>query len=787
MLSTTVAGTITQGNLYGDQSVVVASPISVPGNPTLIQVIDTGDLGMGKQSIRTFVPFAGYRGPLALAVGDFLQQGYQQLIVSTTGQAQARVSVFDLFRTFAADPAAATTGVFSAPVRLQSFTPFPGFSGPAFVAAGDFDADGKDDLAVGAGLGGGSRINVYAQGTPGGDGLLPAPQRVNSFRAFGSAFKGGVTLAAGHLTGAPNADLVVGAGAGGGSRVVVFTGASLSSRSAPPRPTLAYLAFGSGRRRVDAPVQVVLVESIVAPDAAPVTELDAHGRTALFTPSNSQPLALGTIVAYNPQVNAAGVVSVCSLVSGTPRTSQVQLPSISANAAEKVRLAIAPVGYLFNHAVDDPLAPTVLAADEATSSVSLLSLTGTRATAVPNIFPGDATAAANPAYHADSFPFGLGIGNQLAAAVKLLTSGVATHVSGGTSGMLPSRQVAYRSPFSLHFTTDAATLFARYGSGFFTVPGNQSSLPLADWYDSRAAVDSSNWYGPDLAVFGQNANFSAITASDPTVWRESMVAAGLQFMNRGYSYQHHHVPAWFGTPAADPVALGAILSTYDNYSLTPDGMQTPGLDCSDFSALVTNMVTGEKIKEGIAEQATVVAGRTQWGTLEGTSDIFINNDSSQGILSWYTLALYYQRHGAIETYRMLSATLLPGDLLFYGSIPAGTLDPHRSLDIDTAAHVTIWTGQTLPIPGRSDVGVPLIMDSHGGNIQVGVDADNRPVGVIEPAGPQFRPWFVPAIDTLSDTTTPLAELLPAATLADQNYYYFTSFTHAVRIDFPTGN
>jgi len=76
------------------------------------------------------------------------------------------------------------------------------------------------------------------------------------------------------------------------------------------------------------------------------------------------------------------------------------------------------------------------------------------------------------------------------------------------------------------------------------------------------------------------------------------------------------------------------------------------------------------------------------------------------------------------------------------------------------------------------------MDSHGGNIQTGVDASNTPIGVVEPAGPQLRPWFVPNIGTTSNTDTPLSQLLPAATLADQNFYYFTSFTHAVRIAFP---
>lgn len=792
-LSTTVGGTITQGNLYGGQSVVLATPIQRSGQPTAVQVIDTGDIGMAQQTVRTFTPFPDYSGSINLAVGDFLHRGYHQLIAGTGGGTEARVAIFDLFRTFADGARSTHSGVFTKPMQLQVIQPFKGFTGGVSLAAADFDNDGVDDFAVGAAAGGTPRVSIYSQGRPAANGTLPAtPRLLNSFNAFDAGFRGGVTLAAGHLTGASAAELIVGMGTGGGTTVNVYRGGDVISKP-NPSAIISYQAFGSTRsawKRSPA-IQVQLVESIVHPDDKPVTKLDAQGRTGMFTPADNPPLARGTIVAYAAGGTTDGRVSLYSMVTGKGVQSTVTLPNTSASGKASFRIHMTPIGYLFNKSIGNPLAPTVLVADPVRSTVSLYSLSGTKASPVKNIYTTAPGGTAKPKYDADSFPFGAKARGPLTVAVKLLESGVATRVPGGTSGMLPSRQVAYQSPFRLQFKSDTTELFSRYGSGFFNVATNQSSLPVKDWYDPKAAAATPYWnsdeYGPDLAAFGQSPTktFPRITSDDPTFWRESMVAAGLQFMNRGVFYQYHHIPAWWGTPAGGQADMGDALSNYGVYCLTPAGMQTPGLDCSDFSALVTNMVTGEKIKEGIAVQATVVDGKTQWGTsFEGTADIFINNDPSQGILSWVTLAAYFRKNGALATYGMLNKTLQTGDLLYYGSIPTTPVDPSTPLTISHASHVTIWTGQTLAIPGRSDVAVPLIMDSHGGNVQVGVDADNRPIGVVEPAGPQLRAWFVPTVEKISPIATTLAQMLPAATQADQNYYYFTNFTHAVRIRFP---
>lgn len=784
VLSTTLAGNVTQGNLYGDQSVVVATSMLTRCRPTSVQVVDTGDIGMGQGSVRSFVPFPNHRGGLSLAVGDFLHKGYHQLVVGTTGNVRARVAIYDLFESFVNEPGAAGTGVFENPVRLQLFTPFRNLRTGAALTTGDFNADGKVELAVGAGPGGPPRINVYEVADPDSSTPLPVPRLVNSFDAFRSSFRGGITLAAGHLTGAPAAELVVGAGVGGGSHVRVFEGGQVHDHAAP-RAVIRYRAFGSDARPDHAPLEVNLVESIVHPDEEPVTGLDARGLTGMFTPSNNVPLARGTIVASSSRASTAGRVSVYSLVSGEARHTTVRLPNTSPTGSGAFRTFMTPVGYLFNHLADSALSPTVLVADPFRSTMSLYSLTDESPTAIPNIYTSDfAAQGTSLPYDSPAFPFGTSLDGPLPIAVKLLQSGVATEISPGTSGMLPSRQVAFRSPFALSFQTDTTALFSRYADDFFTNPLNQTPESVDGWYTTPS--DPDDFYGPSLAVFGTNPAFPSITSSDPTFWQESMIAAGLQYMNRGVYYQHHHFPAWFGVPTDAAAGVGPDIAGYGLYSYTPAGMQTPGLDCSDFSALVVNMVTGQKIKEGVSEQATVHRGATDWGTsLEGTATIFINNDPSQGILSWYTLATYYESQGALATYQMLNNTLQTGDLLYYGTVPSGTLVPTEPLTTDKGAHVTIWTGQTLPIPGAAaDQGVPLLMDSHGGNIQTGVDAGNNPVGVVEPAGPQIRALFVPNETGLSTGYTPLREFLTDEQYQDQNYYYFTNFTHAVRISFP---
>jgi hypothetical protein len=138
-----------------------------------------------------------------VALGDVNADGVQDIITAPGPGAGPLVRVIsgatltELYRFFAYDPR---------------------FTGGVTVAAGDVNGDGFDDIVTGAGAGGGPHVRVV-------DGRTQA--QLYSFFAFNSAFRGGVNVAAGRLNSDVFADIVVGAGRGGGPHVRAFSGTDL--------------------------------------------------------------------------------------------------------------------------------------------------------------------------------------------------------------------------------------------------------------------------------------------------------------------------------------------------------------------------------------------------------------------------------------------------------------------------------------------------------------------------------------------------------------------------------
>jgi len=87
------------------------------------------------------------------------------------------------------------------------------FSGGVSVAGGDFNADGFADIVVGAGPGGGPQVNIF-------DGRTG--NVLTQFFAYDQSFRGGVTVAVGDIDGSSFNSVITGAGAGGGSHVKSF-------------------------------------------------------------------------------------------------------------------------------------------------------------------------------------------------------------------------------------------------------------------------------------------------------------------------------------------------------------------------------------------------------------------------------------------------------------------------------------------------------------------------------------------------------------------------------------
>ena len=110
------------------------------------------------------------------------------------------------------------SGVDFSTVLFNFFAFEPTFSGGVTLASGDIDGDLYADILVGAGPGGGPRIKVFS-----GKNLTV----LRDFFAFEPTFSGGVTIATGLINSDLQVDILVGAGPGGGPRLKVFDGASL--------------------------------------------------------------------------------------------------------------------------------------------------------------------------------------------------------------------------------------------------------------------------------------------------------------------------------------------------------------------------------------------------------------------------------------------------------------------------------------------------------------------------------------------------------------------------------
>ncbi|HEX4607500.1 MAG TPA: carboxypeptidase regulatory-like domain-containing protein [Urbifossiella sp.] len=168
------------------------------GGPSTVTVFNPDGTATGKLD-----PFPGTTGGVRTAVGDFNGDGVPDVAVGTGPGAVAEVKIID----------GASGAV------LFDVKPFDAFTGGVFVAAGDISGDMKADLVITPDLSGGPRVEVYE----GGD----FNEVANFFGIDDPNFRGGARAALGDINGDGRADLVISAGFGGGPRISVYDGAAL--------------------------------------------------------------------------------------------------------------------------------------------------------------------------------------------------------------------------------------------------------------------------------------------------------------------------------------------------------------------------------------------------------------------------------------------------------------------------------------------------------------------------------------------------------------------------------
>ncbi len=174
---------------------IAAGDIDADGEDEIIAGADAGHaplLGLferdGTPRQISFYPFdTRFRGGLSVAAGDVDGDGKDEIGVAQASGGQAWIKVM---RSNAQH------------TLLAYFNAFGSAEVGASLAFGDIDRDGKDELIVGAGPGGGPQIRVYDIGTTAISGSATgATLKPISFYAFSSKSRSGISVAAGDLDG----------------------------------------------------------------------------------------------------------------------------------------------------------------------------------------------------------------------------------------------------------------------------------------------------------------------------------------------------------------------------------------------------------------------------------------------------------------------------------------------------------------------------------------------------------------------------------------------------------
>lgn len=182
------------------------------GSEALVKILD----GITGNEIFSLIPFGSeFHGGLFIAAGDVTGDGKADLAITAGFNGGPRVRLF-------------RGGDFT---QINDFFGIddPSFRGGSAAAFGDVNGDGTNDLIVTAGAGGGPRVAVF-NGTT----LANAqPTRlVRDFFAFDPSFRNGSYIAAGDINGDGKAELILTPGAGGGPHVRIIDGAKLLAPNA---------------------------------------------------------------------------------------------------------------------------------------------------------------------------------------------------------------------------------------------------------------------------------------------------------------------------------------------------------------------------------------------------------------------------------------------------------------------------------------------------------------------------------------------------------------------------
>lgn len=285
---------IATGDVNGDGVTDIIIGAGAGGGPR-VSVIDGRRIGLLKDVNQIADPSAylanffaydwEFTGGVTVAAGDVNGDGKADVIVGTGPGGGPNVKVISGAKINVIGP----DGLPDDSAILASFFAYdPSFRGGVNVATGDMNGDGYADVLTAAGAGGGAHVKAYDGRILYTQGALANNILLASFYAYDPSFRGGVTVAAGDFDGDGRAEYIVGAGAGGGSHVKVFSPFNLAT------PIASFFAFDPSsragisvgyRQRSGGASPLLLVGTgtgsdsqligFAAPDFNPVADIDA--------------------------------------------------------------------------------------------------------------------------------------------------------------------------------------------------------------------------------------------------------------------------------------------------------------------------------------------------------------------------------------------------------------------------------------------------------------------------------------------------------------------------------